>query len=295
MPDPLGAAVQGVGDRGGAVGLPGVDGHPQPLGAGALELGAEPGGGEALLGAGEVQAHHAAVAPGEGDLDQIVGGVEVAQVAQQLADDDPPPGRLRRGDPLVEPVLHGLHGLVEREPAVGVLMRGPAGLGVDHAVGHHVLHELAGHAPQLRGRLHHGDRALEGGEIGGQRAGIGGAVEPVGDRPRRVGRGSVGGGLGRRGIGRGGVGRDVAGRGAAGGILGVRSLVEGGFEARHLESELLAQFEHGLGAQPAVEVIVEGDLRQGADEGGGEIHSPRIRVTDGKYGQIGHRSEGVGS
>src|SRR5699024_4584513 len=111
--------------------------------------------------------------------------------------------------------------------AVGVRVRGPAGLGVDHAVGHHVLHELAGDASKLRGRLHHGDGALEGGEIGGQGAGIGGAVEPVGDRPRRVRRGSVGGGgigrrsveggsVGGRGIGRrggrgGGAGRDVAG------------------------------------------------------------------------------------
>ena len=246
--DPFGAAVQGVGDRGGPVGLPGMDRHPHARRTRRLELGTEPGGGEALLRSGEVQSHHTGVAAGDGDLHQVIGGVEMAQVAQQLTHHDPLPGGLRRGDALVEPVLDGLDRLVQAQPAAGVLVRGPPGLGVHDSVGHHVLHELAGDPAQLRSCLHQRHGALEGGEVGGKGAGVGGGVEPVGD------------GLGVRRL------RLVAGGGAG-----------------HFEAELAAQLEHGLRTQPAVEVIVQGDLGQGADESRGEIHRCRIRRDDDRW------------
>ena len=61
---------------------------------------------------------------------------------QQLADDDRPPGRRH---PVLEPLLHGVHDLVEREPLGQVLLGRVAHLGVHDTVGGQVLDALAGH------------------------------------------------------------------------------------------------------------------------------------------------------
>ena len=263
--EPLGAGLQRVGDRGGAVALPGVDRDAQPLGPGAGELRTEAGGGEARLGTGEVQPHHsrgadgrpgarAVGSPRERDLHQVVARLEMAQVAQQLADHDPAAAGLDRRDALVEPVLHGPDRLLEGQSAVRVLVRRPAGLRVHDPVGRHVLHELARDPAQVRRGLHERDGALEGREVLGQRAGVRGVVEPVGDL--------------------------LLGDLLRGGLLRVR--------ARRIDPQLPAQVDHGRGAQPAVEVVVQDDLGQGADEVTGQRHPRRIRgARSGPAGRCG--------
>ena len=97
---------------------------------------------EARLRPGDVEAGHAAVAPGDGELGDLAAARLVAHRGEQLAYDDPAPG-LR--DPGVEPRLHGGDDLVEGEPGLDVLLGRVAHLGVDHAVVGEVVHALAGH------------------------------------------------------------------------------------------------------------------------------------------------------
>ncbi len=140
-------------------------------------------GREAGLGAGDVEAGHAAVAPRDGQLGDLHRPGLVPHRGQQLAYDDP---AAARGHPRVEALLHRRDDLVERQPARDVLLGGVAHLGVDDAVRGEVLDALAGDPGDRRTVLHDGDGVVEGLEVADERPGVGRLGEPAPQR-RRVG------------------------------------------------------------------------------------------------------------
>ncbi len=123
-------------------------------------------------------------------------------------------GILSRFDAL----LHGIHDLVEAEPAREVLLGRPADLAVDDAVRGEVFDELLRRAHEALSRLHDADGDRELLEVVLERAAVDVVREP-GLQTLRVVRGEV-------------------------------------------EIDLVGQFEDGLRAQTAVEVIVQRDLRK---------------------------------
>ena len=58
------------------------------------------------------------------------------------------------------------------------MLRCPPGLTVDHPIGRQILHELAGDATQLGGRLHHRDGVLEHLQVPDKGAGVSGLGKP---------------------------------------------------------------------------------------------------------------------
>ena len=145
-----------------------------------------PGGRVAGLGAGDVEAGHAAVAPGDGELGDLAGAGLVPHRGEQLAHRDPALGPA--GHALLEALLDGGDDLVEGQPGGDVLLGRVADLGVDDAVRGQVLDALAGHPGQRGGGLHDRDGVVEGLEVAHQRAGVGHRREPRAQR-LRVGRG----------------------------------------------------------------------------------------------------------
>ena len=88
----------------------------------------------------------------------------------------------------IDAALHGLDRLVEREPALQVLLGRPAQLAVDDAVGGEVFDELARHSGEALGGLHDGDGDVEGLQVLDKRTGIGLLGEPGGQLGCRGGR-----------------------------------------------------------------------------------------------------------
>ncbi len=78
------------------------------------------GGGEAVLGAGDVEADDAGVPEGDGQVGGLADPVEHPHAAQQRADPDGRPGGGRLGHAGGEALLYGLHDLGHRQPAAGV-------------------------------------------------------------------------------------------------------------------------------------------------------------------------------
>ena len=140
----------------------------------------EAAGREPGLGAGDVEADHAGVAVTHGQLGDLLGAVQVAHGGDQLAGLDGGAGGLGCVHALLQSGLDGLHGLVQGQSLLQVLLGSPADLGVDHAVLHQVLHELAGHTAQALGGLHDRDGVLEGLQVALEGAGVGGLGEPGG-------------------------------------------------------------------------------------------------------------------
>ena len=188
--EPVGAApLDRLPDRRQPEGLAGVDGEVGVLALEVLERVEVPGGRVAGLGAGDVEAGHAAVAPGDGQLGDLHRARLVAHRGEQLADDDPAAGGRLAG---LEALLDGRDDLVEGEALLDVLLGGVADLGVHHAVRGQVLDALARHPGDRRAGLHDADRVVEGLEVAHQRAGVGGLGEPAAERLGVVGRAARG-------------------------------------------------------------------------------------------------------
>ena len=154
------AELDGLPDRRQAEGLAGVDGHVEVLPLHVLEGVQVPGGREALLGAGDVEADHAEVPVAHGQLGDLGGVGLLAHGRQQGAHDDAPapaPGR--------EPGRDRLDHLVEGQPAFEVLFGGVPDLGVDDPVGGQVLGALGRHPLDGVLGLHDPDGVLEGLEV----------------------------------------------------------------------------------------------------------------------------------
>jgi hypothetical protein len=161
-----------------------VDGAGHPLAREQVERALHAGRREAGLGAGDVEADHAAVAVADGELGDLGAAVEVAHGADELADADGSARLLDAADALLDAGLHGLDDLVERQARGEVLLGRPADLAVDDAVLGEVLDELAGHAREVLLGLHDGDGDVEGLQVVHERPGVGAVAEP---RAERVG------------------------------------------------------------------------------------------------------------
>ena len=92
---------------------------------------------------------------------------------------------LRVVDALLDALLHGLDGLVEREPLCEVLLGRPADLAVDDTVGREVFDEVTGDPDETLGRLHHGDGHVERLQVLDERTAVGLLGEPLAQRSRR--------------------------------------------------------------------------------------------------------------
>ncbi len=141
-----------------------------------------PRGRVARLGAGDVEAHHAAVAEPDGQLGDLAGAGRVAHGGDQAAHRDGPAGAGRGAFTVDEPGQHGVDHLVERQPAVDVQFGGEPDLGVDDVVGGQILHAFIGDAVQRLGGLHHADGVRERFEVALQRAAVRGGAEELGQR-----------------------------------------------------------------------------------------------------------------
>ena len=176
VPEPVRAApLDGLPDRRQAERLARVDGEVGVLALEVLERVEVTGRREARLGAGDVEAGDAAVAPRDGELGDLHRAGLVPHRGEQLADHDAPVGGR---DALVEALLDGRDDLVEGEPVADVLLGGVADLGVHDAVGGQVLDALAGHPGDPRGGLHDRDGVVEGLQVAHQRAAVGRLAEP---------------------------------------------------------------------------------------------------------------------
>ena len=136
VPEPVGPApLDRLPDRGQAERLAGVDGEVEVLPVQVLERVQVPGGRVAGLGPGDVEADHADVAEPHGQLGDLGRAGGVAHRGQQRADPDRrarPPGP--RTEPASNPASTASTTSGSCRPALEVLLRGEAHLGVDHAV-----------------------------------------------------------------------------------------------------------------------------------------------------------------
>ncbi len=132
---------------------------------------------EPVLRPRQVEADHAASAPRDGELGDVARVVVVAQGRQQLADTDVPPACVGGILALLDPLLHGVHDVVEAEAAGEVLLGSPSDFAVDHAVGREVFDELLGRAYEALAGLHDADGDRELLEVVLERA----AVDVVGE------------------------------------------------------------------------------------------------------------------
>jgi hypothetical protein len=127
---------------------------------------------------GDVEADHAAVPVGHGQLGDLARAGGVPHGREQLPGRDRPAlpahGLLALGEALADRLDH----LVEAQPPDEVLLRSVPHLRVHDAVGGEVLDALAGHPPDRVGRLHHGDGVVERGEVRHQVARAGRVEEP---------------------------------------------------------------------------------------------------------------------
>jgi hypothetical protein len=147
-----------------------------------LEGGQVVGGREAVLGSGDVEADHARVPVGDHQIRDLPRPVEHPHAAQQGADTDRGPRGRRLGHPGRQPLLDGLHDLVQGQAFVDHQLGGVADLRVDDAVGGEVEDVLLGGAQQALAGLHHGEGVFEGGYVAHQVAGVCGVEVPGGER-----------------------------------------------------------------------------------------------------------------
>ena len=141
----------------------------------------------------------------------------MAHGGDQLAYDDLPAARGRRGHSQGQPVADSLDGLRRGEAGLRVLLRRPTRLAVDHPVGGQVLDELSRNPAEILRALHDRDGVVERPQIVDQRARVAGVHEPAAK------------------------------------CLGVIG--------RKLVPDLACDLDDRLGPQPAVEMIMQGDLR----------------------------------
>ncbi len=170
--EPVGAAaLDGLPDRRQPECLAGVDGEVRVLAAQVLERLEVQDRREAVLGAGDVEAGHAAVAVLDDQLGDLQPALRVPHRGEQLADDDRVcPARPRAHAPRRCPPARPRR-LAQRQPGGQVLLGRPAQLGVDAAVGGEVEHRLPGHAGEVLRSLHDGDRVHERLEVALERSG----------------------------------------------------------------------------------------------------------------------------
>src|SRR5690606_3033051 len=142
---------------------------------------------EAVLRPREVEADHAVVAEVDREPRDLERALALAHRREDLPDADRVAALVGRILALLEPVLHGLHGLLEREALASVLLGRPAHLAVDDAVVREILDELARDPRERLGGLHDGDRQLEGLEVLDERVRRGLLGEPLPQLARRAG------------------------------------------------------------------------------------------------------------
>ena len=87
---------------------------------------------------------------------------------------------------LFDAVLHGLDGLLERQPARQMLLGSPPHLAVDHAVGGEILDEFPSDAGESLAGLHDPDGEIERLQVLDERTRIGALGDPVGKIIGRV-------------------------------------------------------------------------------------------------------------
>ena len=133
-------------------------------------------GGIAGLGAGDVEADHAVVAPAHRQL----GDLPAARRRAHGRGDDVD-GQVGAGRAAGEAVEHRLDHLVERQPGLGAQLGRHAHLGVDDAVGGQVLGALVGDPLDRVAVLHHADGVGERLEVQHEVVALGAAVEPLGE------------------------------------------------------------------------------------------------------------------
>ena len=178
------ADLQRLPDRRQPERLTGVDREVRVVAFEVVERVEVPGRWVAGLGAGDVEAGHAVVPVVDGQLGDLPRRAGVPHGGEDLVHDDRTAGVGDGVHPVLQAVPDGLDGLRRRQSLVEVLLRRPPCLAVHHSVSGQILDELTGHPPQVRRRLHHRDRVVEGLQVALQRAGGRGLEEPV---PQRVG------------------------------------------------------------------------------------------------------------
>ena len=139
-----------------------------------------PGRRKAGLGAGNVEADDPAVAILDGKLGDLARPGGVSHRRDERADPDPVTSLGRVGLAPPETQQGGVDDLLEREPAVGVLFRRPAHLGVDDAVIGEVLGAFLGYSGYSLGGLHDRDGVHERLEVALERTRTGSIPEPAG-------------------------------------------------------------------------------------------------------------------
>ena len=129
------------------------------------------------FGAGDVEAHHAGIAPPHGQLRDLQAAGGGAHGRQQCVDREAGAGRAEP-EALEDRVDH----FVEREPLLEVQLGGEADLGVDHAVVGEILGALLRDPHDGVTVLHHADGVGERLEVEHQVVALRAQVEPVGQR-----------------------------------------------------------------------------------------------------------------
>ena len=146
-------------------------------------------GTESQLGTGDVISDDRVVAVDQSKFSDLGGGfINVPHRCDDLGGDDGPSRGLGLRHALGKAVTNRLHGRLQRQPFLQVLFGGPAGLGVNDAVGGLVQHELSRHSHQLITSLHGGGGVGETLQISHQGTGVGGFEEPPAQFRRVSGR-----------------------------------------------------------------------------------------------------------
>ncbi len=143
-------------------------------------------GEESVFGAGDVEPDGAALTPLNGQPRDLQGPVGVAHRGDQLPDTDVVTCLLRGILALFDAVLHGLDGLLERQPARQMLLGSPPHLAVDDTVGGEILDEFPSDAGESLAGLHDPDGEIERLQVLDERTRIGALRDPVGEIIRRV-------------------------------------------------------------------------------------------------------------
>ena len=132
------------------------------------------------LGPRDVEADNATVAVFDGELGDLPGPGGVSHRRDQRADTDAVASLGGRVLTAAETQQGSVDDLLEREPAVRVLLRRPAHFGVYDAVSGEILGALLGHSGDTLGGLHYGDGVHERLQIALERTRAGRFPEPPG-------------------------------------------------------------------------------------------------------------------
>jgi len=175
MAEALGAAeLHGLPDARQSEGLTGVNGGVEVLALDEVEGLEMSGGRVAGLGAGDVEAHHAGIAPTHGELGDLETARRGAHGRQDRVDREIGAGRTA-SEARHDRVGH----FVEGEPGLGGELGCETHFGVHHAVGGEILRAFEGHALDGVTVLHDPDGVGEGLEIEHEIVALGAAVEPA--------------------------------------------------------------------------------------------------------------------